>query len=126
VEVFCVEGNCRNNVGQWAIRVIPAPKDRQGFAYYAAKDKQMAQEATVGFLLWDGKSMGTLANIYRLVVQQKKAVVYNASTKNFSTLKCDADWQDFLSICPMEVRQRIERFTQSEERPEKVKQEVLF
>jgi len=25
VEVFCTEGHCRNNVGHWKVRVVPAP-----------------------------------------------------------------------------------------------------
>jgi hypothetical protein len=38
----------------------------------------MAQEATVGFMLWDGESRGTLLNVLRLVAQEKPVVVYVA------------------------------------------------
>jgi hypothetical protein len=37
------------------------------FAYYAAKDLAMAQDAKCGVMLWDGRSKGTLNNIQNLL-----------------------------------------------------------
>jgi hypothetical protein len=93
VEVFCSEGHCRNNIGNWKVRPIPAPASRKrDFEYYAAKDRQMANEGSIGFMLWDGKSRGTLANVLRLMERGKKVVVYLALSKQFKTLRNMGDW----------------------------------
>jgi len=115
VEVFCMEGKCRNNVGPWPSRAVPAPHNTRDFKYYAAKDRVMAAEASVGFMLWDGKSMGTLANAARLIGRRKKVVVYNASEKTFADLTCEADWREFLSSCPPDLRERLEHLVSAEE-----------
>ena len=127
VEVFCTDGECRNNLGKWTVRMVPAPKGERGFQYYAAKDQRMAEEASVGLMIWDGKSLGTLMNVFRLLSQHKKVVVYIVPSKQFSTLKDGSDWKKFLSECGMDVRQRIEEYVQSYEwQPTREKQARLF
>src|SRR5262249_42163772 len=71
VEVFCSGGECRNNLGMWPVRAVATGHARKDFDYYAAKDEQMAQEASVGLMIWDGKRAGTLANVARLLRQGK-------------------------------------------------------
>lgn len=96
VEVFCTEGRCRNNIGNWKVRPVPAPAGRKhDFEYYSAKDRLMANEGSIGFMLWDGKSRGTLANVLRLMEQGKKVVVYLAPSKQFATLRNMSDWDQF-------------------------------
>jgi hypothetical protein len=107
VEVFCSGGECRNNLGNWPTRAVATGQARRDFNYYAAKDEQMAQEASVGLMIWDGKSAGTLANAARLLRQHKKAVVYVAPTKRFLTLKGEADWEPLLSGCGRDVREKV-------------------
>ena len=51
VTVFCVTGDCRNNVGHWRTRDISAPADARGFAFYTVKDRAMADDATHGLML---------------------------------------------------------------------------
>jgi hypothetical protein len=88
VEVFCVAGGCRNNVGNWPTHEIAvAPGSRRDFAYYSAKDRAMGEEADYALMLWDGKSRGTLTNIRDLVRQAKPVVVYLAPSKTFVTLR---------------------------------------
>jgi hypothetical protein len=55
----------------------------------------MADEGSVGFMLWDGKSRGTLANVLRLMEQGKKVVVYLAPARQFMTLRNMNDWDHF-------------------------------
>ncbi|HTS70229.1 MAG TPA: hypothetical protein VMO17_14710 [Terriglobia bacterium] len=87
VEVFCMEGHCRNNAGNWRIRSVPPPYGRKhDFEYYAAKDRLMAEEGSFGFMLWDGKSRETFENILRLAEEGKEVIVYLASTKEFRTV----------------------------------------
>jgi hypothetical protein len=97
VEVFCSGGECRNNLGKWPVRAVATSQARRDFDYYAAKDEQMAQEASVGFMIWDGKSAGTLANAARLLRQDKKVVVYATPSKRFLTLKAESDLEPLLS-----------------------------
>src|SRR2546421_8998575 len=77
VTVFCMEGGCRNNVGDWPTRIIAAPDgSRRDFSYYSTKDRAMVAETDYGLMLWDGKSRGTLRSIVDLVRQNKPVVVY--------------------------------------------------
>jgi hypothetical protein len=55
----------------------------------------MAEEGSIGFMLWDGKSRGTLANVLRLIELGKKVVVYLAPAKQFTTLRNMSDWEQF-------------------------------
>ena len=109
VEVFCSGGECRNNVGNWPVRAVGVPQARRDFAYYAAKDERMAQEASIGLMIWDGKSAGTLANAARLLRQDKKVVVYATPAKRFLTLKTEADWERLVSGCARDVREKVLR-----------------
>jgi hypothetical protein len=95
VEVFCVGGICRNNIGNWETRIVEAPQGREKFEYYAAKDAQMTKEASIGFMLWDGQSRGTLANVLRLLQQGKKVVIYLLPQRWFLTLRNTGDFQEF-------------------------------
>jgi adenine-specific DNA-methyltransferase len=95
VEVFCMDGLCRNNVGDWTTRAVSAPPGAKGFQYYSTKDEEMARESTIGFMLWDGRSKGTLANISRLLDRGKRVVVYIAPTREFETLANSNDWESF-------------------------------
>ena len=67
VIVFCMEGQCRNNLGKWPTRDIAAAPSARGFAYFSTKDRVMVEEADYGLMLWDAKSRGTLTNIVDLV-----------------------------------------------------------
>jgi adenine-specific DNA-methyltransferase len=96
-------------VGKWPVRAVATGQARRDFDYYAAKDEQMAQEASVGLMIWDGKSAGTLANAARLLRQDKKVVVYAAPAKRFLTLKAEADWERLLSGCGRDVREKVLR-----------------
>ena len=115
VEVFCMAGSCRNNVGGWPTRAVNAPKGTRGFDYFTMKDREMAREASVGFMIWDGKSFGTLVNVLRLVRQEKSSVVYNVPKKEFCTVRNGSDWGSLLAQCDEELRQRFDRFEQPQE-----------
>jgi adenine-specific DNA-methyltransferase len=69
----------------------------------------MADVATVGFMVWDGKSKGTILNVFRLLKQQKKAVLYHVTEKRFYELKALAHWEEFIAHCPGELRNMIEQ-----------------
>jgi hypothetical protein len=106
VQVFCMEGICRNNIGGWNTRIILAPKGAKGAGYYSVKDEEMTKESTIGLMLWDGNSKGTLANISRLLDQGKKVVVYIAAQHDFVTLTGKDAWKSFLSQSKTESPRR--------------------
>jgi hypothetical protein len=126
VEVFCSAGECRNNIGKWPIRSVPTSQARRNFEFYAAKDEQMAREASVGFMIWDGKSAGTLANVARLLYQGKKVVVYSTPTKRFVTLRAEADWERLVDNCGKDVREKTLRSFSTVSRQSDRKQASLF
>ncbi len=109
VEVFCSGAECRNNVGGWSERHVPVAAGARGFAFYAAKDAAMAQEASVGLMIWDRKSVGTLLNVSRMVDQHKTAVVYVVPEKRFLDLKTNADWEALLASGGLVLRSEFER-----------------
>ena len=88
VVVFCMEGKCRNNLGNWPTTSVRAAEtSRRDFAYFSTKDRAMARECDYGLMLWDGQSRGTLTSIIDLVKQGKPAVVYVAGNKGSFSVK---------------------------------------
>jgi probable addiction module antidote protein len=98
VTVFCSGAICRNNLGRWETRNIAVPKNVRGYDFYAAKDREMAHEADFGLMIWDGKSVGTILNILRLIGAGKKAVLYDVRNKETRTFKTSEDWGQFFSF----------------------------
>lgn len=109
VSVFCMVGDCRNNIGNWPIRVITAAKGARGFAFYSTKDRAMIDEASHGLMLWDGESKGTLNSIVSLVRQRKPVVVYFAPERTYLNVRTVQDVTDLLMKCDRASVQRFER-----------------
>lgn len=109
VEVFCSGDSCRNNRGGWPTRTVPAPRSgkRKDFSFYATKDRAMAEEATVGLMLWDSESVGTVMNVLRLIQRHKKVVIYVAPRHEFVDVKSENDWEEFLSHCAEPLKDRV-------------------
>ncbi len=98
VTVYCMD-RCRNNVASWPTKRINCGVNSKNFAYYAAKDRAMAEEAKCGMMLWDGRSKGTLNNIQNLLRLGKKTLVYLATDKAFHKLSSEEDLQHLLQRC---------------------------
>jgi hypothetical protein len=97
VLVHSMKDHCRNNIGNWSTRQIPAPAGVRGFDYYSLKDLAMAETAEYGLMVWDGKSKGTINNILVLSKRNKPVVVYVAPSKNFQTVRALDDLRDVLA-----------------------------
>jgi hypothetical protein len=92
VTVYCME-TCRNNVGEWPTRQHTAtPGSKRDRHYYGIKDAAMAEDATCGFMLWDGESKGTLTNVVNLLNAHKKCLLYLGSKKQFLKLLTPDDF----------------------------------
>lgn len=114
VEVFFSGGVCRNNVGDWPTHDIVATTRHRTAEFYSAKDRVMAREASVGLMLWDGKSVGTLLNVYRLLSLQKEAVIYVVPEKRFLEFRSGAEWERFLASREVGLRRKVEERTRRE------------
>jgi hypothetical protein len=99
VVVYCTGNTCRNNVGHWDIQKVAANGIHGGFAFYALKDLQMAQEAEYGFMLWDLKSNGTLNNLLNLLEQDKKSLVWLSPEDTFYAIRQEQDLLNLLGKC---------------------------
>ncbi len=109
VTVYCTNGECRNNVGGWPVRAIRATRER-GFDFYALKDSAMAADAECGFMLWDGQSRGTLANVRRLVDLGKPVDVSLASSRTCLKIRTPSDLASLGGApVPPVPRQRAQR-----------------
>jgi hypothetical protein len=118
VQVFCMEGTCRNNIGNWPTHAVSAANpSRRDFAYYSTKDRVMTDEANYGLMLWDGESRGTLTSIVDLVGGGKPVVVYFSPTKVFHSLRNSSDLDVLLDkVDPetlSEVRPHLHSLTKS-------------
>jgi hypothetical protein len=83
VSVYASNGLARNNIGKWDVRSVPVKEGVSGFEFYAAKDRKMSDEADYGFMIWNGKSKGTLNNIINLSKQNKSVLVYITARARF-------------------------------------------
>ena len=126
VEVFCTGEVCRNNVGNWKLRRVASEASERNFDFYAAKDRLMSHQATVGLMIWDGKSVGTLLNVRRLLGKQKKVVVYDAPQARFWELKAQSEWPSFVSSYDADLRDRVEQKALLEEPAQQPRQTSLL
>lgn len=99
VTVYFVGAAPRNNVGNWPTRNVAVDAKLHGREFYAEKDREMAKIADLGFVLWDGKSSGSVQNMIWLVAQKKTVVVYYAPLKQFHNLKNENELVDLLAAC---------------------------
>jgi hypothetical protein len=93
VVVYAVTGMLRNNVGDWKVCSVDAPKGARGFDLYSVKDTQMAKDASYGLMLWDGKSRGTLENVRNLLAHGKPVAVHLSPARRFVSLRSPEDLQ---------------------------------
>ena len=84
-------------------------KPSRGRDFYAQKDKAMAKKADIGFVLWDGKSTGSVANALELLKADKKVVLYYAPEKEFYNLSSMDDIESLLRKCRPDVLSTISR-----------------
>jgi hypothetical protein len=92
VWVFHTGDRCRNNLGQWKTKAIPATSSQKGPEFYALKDVEMAREADYGLMVWDGSSRGTRNNVHNLLKRGKPVVVFLYTNQSSYTLRNAEDF----------------------------------
>jgi len=98
VIVFCSGSTCRNNVGAWEQKNVHVDNKLSGREFYTQKDKAMAAEADYGFVIWDGKSAGSISNVLELLKNQKPSVVYFSPDKTFHAVKSPTDAKQLMQL----------------------------
>jgi len=107
VIVYCIENDCRNNVGNWHINLIKPPHRKRDLSFYQAKDLAMEKDSDYGFMIWDGFSKGTLHNLLNLLRNEKHTVLYFSRDKNFHTLRKVSDLRVMLTSCSFSDTERL-------------------
>lgn len=100
VVVYFVGTSPRNNVGAWPTQHVPTPPRARGFDFYSVKDRAMAEAADFGFMLWDGESRGTLANVETLAEAGKPVSVYVSPEQRFINVRSTSDVDTLVSNRP--------------------------
>lgn len=111
VTIYCANGSCRNNLGDWEAKAIPVPEGLSGRDYYTQKDLAMAKDADYGFVLWDGKSVGSINNILEMVELGKPVVAFLTPKHQFFTVKDVSDVSNLLKECDPLDRDAISKKT---------------
>jgi hypothetical protein len=109
VIIYCSGSKCRNNLGGWPTVNIEVKKNLKGIAFYMIKDERMAVEADYGFMLWDGKSAGTLNNILNLLKQQKNLLLYFLPKKQLLSISSLQQLNDVLNFCKDDDKLKIDK-----------------
>ena len=104
VTVYASNGKARNNIGNWKVKNIPVEKQMQGFAFYRQKDIAMGMDADCGFMIWDGKSKGTLRNIIQLILDHKFVLIYLAPHQALIPVRDRKKLERLIERCPQETQ----------------------
>jgi adenine-specific DNA-methyltransferase len=96
VEVFAAGDPPRNKRRELApARDIAWPLAK-GIRLLRGQGPRHGAEASVGLMLWDGQSRGTLMNVLRLADRGKTVVVYVQPRKAFVDIRTPADLSDLI------------------------------
>jgi len=109
VIIYCSGSKCRNNLGGWPTVNIEVKKKLKGIAFYMIKDERMVVEADYGFMLWDGKSAGTLNNILNLLKQQKNLLLYFLPKKQLLSISSLQQLSNVLNFCKDDDKLKIDK-----------------
>ncbi len=88
VTVYYSGNKCRNLINNgWKAQSVVVPYGVTSRAFYAVKDKAMADDADFGVAVWDGKSQGTGTNIENLKAQGKIIFVYRTDKQAWEVIQ---------------------------------------
>ncbi|MGL5126172.1 MAG: hypothetical protein ACRC6U_09375 [Fusobacteriaceae bacterium] len=87
VKIYCTNNKARNNFGNWQVINAFAKENERGRAFYTVKDKKMANDADIGFMIWNGESEGTLNNMINLLKSNKRVCLFLNNENKLLLLK---------------------------------------
>ena len=95
VKIYASNSKARNNIGGWKVEAVNISSFLTGRDFYTQKDIEMNAVCDYGFMIWDGKSKGTLANIERLIMYGKGCKVYLSEKRRMTDIN---DLKDFKNL----------------------------
>lgn len=104
VIVYASGNKVRNNLGNWNVEQIPVDSKIKGFDFYAQKDIAMSESSDYGFMIWNGKSKGTLNNMMNLLSNKKNILVYFIPRDRFILIDNNAKLKKLIDLCPIETK----------------------
>lgn len=107
VEVYYVGAEPRNNLGHWEVYNADRQFSLDGWLSYAQKDKKMAELADSGLVVWDGESAGSIHNVFELLKNDKKVVVFYNPKKVFINVNNQDEALKLLKLSPPDVVKQI-------------------
>lgn len=72
VEIFHSSPSVRFNLGNWPVHFVQPAVKSASAALHGAKDREIAIQCDSGLMVWDGKSVGTVANVLDLSSRGKE------------------------------------------------------
>ena len=66
--------------------------------YFTAKDLVMAKKCDYGLMVWDSKSTGTLSNVYEILTQNKRSLIFVNKLKKFYTVSDSSSFERLISV----------------------------
>ena len=81
VSVYHVGSQPRNFCTGFTAIQVPTENEASVYRYYQRKDIRMTELEDVGFVIWDGISKGTCANIDRMLKAHKAVAVHLITTQ---------------------------------------------
>jgi len=126
VIIYATKGKARNNIGDWLIKNVEVDEKLKGFNFYVAKDLKMVEDADYGFMVWNGKSKGTLNNIINLTKQNKKVLLYYTPHEKFYTISTLAMAEKLAIKCGEETKKVFYELVSSTNTVAKAEQLTIF
>ena len=117
VRVFFSGSALRNNLGLWSATSVRAPSNARGAALHSAKDRHMTDIAGDGVMVWDGESVGTIANVLDLLDREKKCYLFVGPDDELLRLETDVEISSLSEKYPTpfsEARKRLDKVKKQE------------
>ena len=95
--------------GGGATKRVEVKPNLKGREFYEQKDREMVRQADSGFVLWDGKSYGSITNVFELLKSDKSVVLYFGPEKEFYDLNTIDDIEVILSKCAPKTLEMINK-----------------
>jgi len=126
VVVYCSGQYVRNNLGSWPVEKVYTEEGKNTRKFYTAKDIEMAKKCDYGLMVWDSKSTGTLSNVFQLLTQEKKSLVFVNKNKSFVKVTNVIDFDNLISVMSDNALQKADKKISLKKQISEFKQGNLF
>lgn len=121
VTIYFAGDRPRNNLAGWPVFAVDSGLKSSGHQKHSAKDRQMADDADAGVMVWDGMSTGTIVNVMDLLEQGKPcALAVEGANKAFFLLEEIEDLSSVETGYPDAFAEARTRFEKSRRRHDKL------